>query len=94
VEAKTWALGEILKPERRYIIPTFQRSYEWTEEKQWRLLFADLVATADRLFQRRLWWRPSLPVNGGGLLDHVGCSRTDEMKEQADEKGSPVRVGS
>lgn len=55
MEAKTWALGEILKPERRYIIPTFQRSYEWTEEKQWRLLFADLVATADRLFQRRLF---------------------------------------
>lgn len=53
MEAKTWALGEILKPERRYIIPTFQRSYEWTEDKQWRLLFADLVATADRLFQRR-----------------------------------------
>lgn len=55
MEAKTWALGEILKPERRYIIPTFQRSYEWTEDKQWRLLFDDLVATADRLFQRRLF---------------------------------------
>jgi hypothetical protein len=57
MEAKTWALGEILKPERRYIVPTFQRSYEWTEEKQWRLLFADLLATADRLFQRRLFAR-------------------------------------
>lgn len=34
MEAKTWALGEILKPERRYIILTFQRCYEWTEEKQ------------------------------------------------------------
>lgn len=53
MEAKTWALGEILKPERRYIVPTFQRSYEWTKEGQWELLFADLVATADRLFQRR-----------------------------------------
>ena len=41
MEAKTWALGEILKPERRYIIPTFQRSYEWTKEGQWELLFAD-----------------------------------------------------
>ncbi len=41
MEAKTWALGEILKPERRYIIRTFQRSYEWTEGKQWRRLFAD-----------------------------------------------------
>lgn len=53
MEAKTWALGEILKPERRYIIPTFQRSYEWTKEGQWELLFADLLATADRLYQRR-----------------------------------------
>lgn len=53
MEAKTWALGEILKPERRYIIPTFQRSYEWTREGQWELLFADLVATAERLQHRR-----------------------------------------
>lgn len=53
MEAKTWALGEILKPERRYIIPTFQRSYEWTREGQWALLFADLVATAERLHHRR-----------------------------------------
>lgn len=53
MEAKTWALGEILKPERRYIIPTFQRSYEWTKEGQWELLFADLLATADRLHHRR-----------------------------------------
>jgi hypothetical protein len=53
IEAKTWALGEILKPERRYIIPTFQRSYEWTKDGQWELLFADLLATADRLFHCR-----------------------------------------
>lgn len=53
MEAKTWALGEILKPERRYIIPTFQRSYEWTREGQWELLFADLLATAERLHHRR-----------------------------------------
>lgn len=55
MEAKTWSLGEILKPERRYIIPTFQRSYEWTRDRQWELLFADLVATADRLHQRRIY---------------------------------------
>lgn len=53
MEAKTWALGEILKPERRYIIPTFQRSYEWTRQGQWELLFADLVVTAERLHHRR-----------------------------------------
>ena len=30
VDAKTYPLQDILKPERRYIIPTFQRDYEWT----------------------------------------------------------------
>src|SRR5215207_4387141 len=32
--------------------------------------------------------RPSVPVNEGGLLDHVGC--VGPTKEQADAKGSPV----
>ena len=42
MDAKTYPLQDILKPERRYIIPTFQRDYEWTLEGQWRLLFEDL----------------------------------------------------
>ena len=53
VDAKTYPLQEILKPERRYIIPTFQRDYEWTLEGQWRLLFEDREATADRLIDLR-----------------------------------------
>lgn len=53
MEAKTYPLQEILKPERRYIIPTFQRDYEWTLEGQGNLLFEDLEATADRLLDVR-----------------------------------------
>lgn len=53
MDAKTYPLQEILKPERRYIIPTFQRDYEWTLEGQWRLLFEDLEAAADRLLEVR-----------------------------------------
>lgn len=53
MDAKTYPLQEILKPERRYIIPTFQRDYEWTLEGQWRLLFDDLATTADRLVEVR-----------------------------------------
>lgn len=53
VDAKTYPLQEILKPERRYIIPTFQRDYEWTLEGQWKLLFEDLENTADRLVDAR-----------------------------------------
>lgn len=53
MDAKTYPLQDILKPERRYIIPTFQRDYEWTLEGQWRLLFEDLGSTADRLLDVR-----------------------------------------
>lgn len=53
MDAKTYPLQEILKPERRYVIPTFQRDYEWTLEGQWRLLFDDLETTADRLLAAR-----------------------------------------
>lgn len=53
MDAKTYPLQEILKPERRYIIPTFQRDYEWTLDGQWRLLFEDLESTAERLVDVR-----------------------------------------
>ena len=53
MDAKTYPLQEILKPERRYIIPTFQRDYEWTRDEQWGLLFDDLASTADRLLEAR-----------------------------------------
>ncbi len=53
VEAFTYKLEQILTPERRYIIPTFQRDYEWTENGQWQLLFEDLDAVAGRLWQAR-----------------------------------------
>jgi hypothetical protein len=53
VEADTVQLKEIMAPERRYVIPTFQRDYEWTRDGQWELLFDDLDALADRLGEAR-----------------------------------------
>lgn len=53
MKANTYPLQEILKPERRYVIPTFQRDYEWTEDGQWQLLFEDLESVADRLIEVR-----------------------------------------
>lgn len=53
MDAKTYPLQDILKPERRYLIPTFQRDYEWTREGQWQLLFEDLETTAERLLEAR-----------------------------------------
>lgn len=54
LDATTYPLQDILKPERRYTIPTFQRDYEWTLDDQWKLLFEVLEATADRLLEVRL----------------------------------------
>jgi len=53
MKANTYPLQEILKPERRYVIPTFQRDYEWTEDGQWQLLFEDLESVADKLMEVR-----------------------------------------
>ena len=50
-------------PDRRYLIPTFQRDYEWTRDGQWALLFEDLSATADRLLEVR-----SSAESGSALL--------------------------
>lgn len=54
MDAQTYPLADILKPERRFMIPTFQRDYEWVEDPQWRLLFEDLVAASERLMECRL----------------------------------------
>lgn len=53
MRADTFRLADILRLERRYVIPTFQRDYEWTEQGQWRLLFDDLEATTERLLDVR-----------------------------------------
>ncbi|MGC4763571.1 DUF262 domain-containing protein [Micromonospora sp. DT46] len=53
MDANTYSLKQVLTQDRRYVIPTFQRDYEWTLDGQWALLFEDLVETADRLFQAR-----------------------------------------
>jgi uncharacterized protein with ParB-like and HNH nuclease domain len=33
VQAYTYELKQIMTPERRYVIPTFQRDYEWTKDQ-------------------------------------------------------------
>ncbi len=53
MQAYTYELKQIMTPERRYVIPTFQRDYEWTRDGQWQLLFEDLDTAAERLGQAR-----------------------------------------
>lgn len=71
MEAHTYQVGDILKPERRFIIPTFQRDYEWTESAQWQLLFEDLEATTERLLDARK------------LADHMGVPVAQQEKKVA-----------
>lgn len=53
MNADTYELKTILTLERRYVVPTFQRDYEWTKDGQWALLFDDLESVADRLEHER-----------------------------------------
>ena len=53
MDANPYPLKQILTLERRYVIPTFQRDYEWTKDGQWELLFDDLDAIAQRLSETR-----------------------------------------
>jgi hypothetical protein len=53
VKADTYELRAILTQERRFVIPTFQRDYEWTQDGQWELLFDDLESVADKLGAKR-----------------------------------------
>ena len=49
MKSDPWTLYQLLSPPRQFVIPIFQRDYEWTEDEQWQLLFDDLIATASRL---------------------------------------------
>lgn len=53
MKANTYELNLILGLQRRYVIPTFQRDYEWTKDGQWKLLFEDLEAVVERLEKAR-----------------------------------------
>lgn len=53
MQADTLALKSVLGFERRYVIPTFQRDYEWTRAGQWQLLHEDLISAAERLLKAR-----------------------------------------
>jgi len=53
VDAKTHQLKNVLQHERRFVIPTYQRDYEWTREGQWQLLIEDITEVADQLLLTR-----------------------------------------
>lgn len=71
MQAETKELKQIMTAEGRFVIPTFQRDYEWTREGQWQLLFEDLDTVAGRLGAARLH------------AEATGTSKTKAEKEVA-----------
>ena len=72
VQADTYQLKQIMTPERGYVIPTFQRDYEWTKDGQWQLLF-DLRPWRTDLVQpvgRRPRWGRRPPRQKGEVAPH------------------------
>ena len=53
MQAATNSVREVLTRQLRFVIPTYQRDYEWTQDEQWELLFDDLFSTASRLHEAR-----------------------------------------
>lgn len=43
------SIGQLFSAQARYVVPLFQRPYVWNEEEQWRPLWEDLQALADRV---------------------------------------------
>lgn len=44
MEAKSMTLRDLFGPDRRLIVPVFQRPYVWTEDRNWRPLWEDVTA--------------------------------------------------
>lgn len=64
-------LGHLLRIERRLLIPSYQRDYEWTEADQWQLLMDDVLEVTSRLrHARRAAWSKGEPPESGDA--HVG----------------------
>lgn len=49
----TLNVRDIFGQERRHVVPLFQRPYVWSEEEQWRPLWEDLLAIAERLLRKQ-----------------------------------------
>ena len=51
--AQTKTLQRVLRSDRRFVIPVYQRPYVWTREGQWESLWSDVESTATRLSETR-----------------------------------------
>ena len=90
MKADTVRLRDIMALERRYIIPTYQRDYKWTETGQWSLLFDDLDEVARKLGRRQAsglaaWGTPRQGGASGAPAALPGRDRPDQLASGAKE---------
>ncbi|MGW6460259.1 DUF262 domain-containing protein [Streptomyces sp. NPDC055078] len=48
MDAKSMTLRDLFGPDRRLVVPVFQRPYVWTEDRNWRPLWEDVTALVHR----------------------------------------------
>jgi len=53
MDAETKTLRRVLRGDRRFLIPVYQRPYVWERERQWEPLWSDVESTALRLGETR-----------------------------------------
>lgn len=53
MKADTRTLQNVLRGDRRFLVPVYQRPYVWDRERQWEPLWADVESTATRLAECR-----------------------------------------
>lgn len=53
MKAETRTVQEVLRGDRRFVVPVYQRPYVWDQEQQWEPLWPDVEATAVRLSEVR-----------------------------------------
>jgi len=49
MDVRIATLKKIFEPDRRHVVPMFQRPYVWGPEAQWKPLWGDVVSVAERI---------------------------------------------
>ena len=47
MKSETWTIQQVFQDRKQYKVPFYQRAYVWTLEKQWPLLWADIMDKAE-----------------------------------------------
>ncbi|MEP7740230.1 DUF262 domain-containing protein [Nocardioides sp. 31GB23] len=69
MKANTLTPAEIFGNQIRYVVPLYQRPYVWTKEAQWKPLWDDVRALADRVLETPdVYGAPPVPPHFLGAI--------------------------